>query len=400
MPVHLRRAHGVRAAGATIALASLLALPACLARAFETTPDQDTGFSPGSGAPLTRCEMSDKDGDRYGTDDSCEVKDCDDTNINIHPGASEACNGIDDNCNALIDEGLGTGTCGLGACKRTVDNCAQGRPQACAPGTPVPEVCNGIDDDCDGVIDNGVVGPPCGVGACLRRAECVNGAFETCVAGTPVPETCNRIDDDCDGVVDNGFRANLINGNYTTLKMHQATCDGAAERMGPNCNAAFHRYCASVGCTTSGFGPLENAGDVAAIGCVAAEGAIEVSYAALAAQQADCNGTAQRVGPACNTAIHRFCVSRGYASGFGPVESSQTSVFVTCLRAGGATVVVTAYSALVVQHDGCSGSAAATRYGPACNAAINRFCRARGFTTGFGPVENAGDSATVTCVSP
>jgi hypothetical protein len=39
------------------------------------------------------------------------------------------------------------------------------------------------------------------------------------------------------------------------------------------------------------------------------------------------------------------------------------------------------------------------RFGPNCNAAINRFCAGRGFVGGFGPVENDGPNAFVVCVS-
>ncbi|MFA5946155.1 MAG: putative metal-binding motif-containing protein [Patescibacteria group bacterium] len=61
----------------------------------------------------------DNDNDTYGTPlgtkDACSVptgystnsSDCDDTTNLIHPGAVETCNGKDDNCNVLIDDGVG-----------------------------------------------------------------------------------------------------------------------------------------------------------------------------------------------------------------------------------------------------------------------------------------------------
>jgi len=60
----------------------------------------------------------DFDGDGYGNAaiamQSCELingyvednTDCDDTKQSIHPGAIEICNGIDDNCNGQVDEGV------------------------------------------------------------------------------------------------------------------------------------------------------------------------------------------------------------------------------------------------------------------------------------------------------
>jgi hypothetical protein len=117
----------------------------------------------------------------------------------------EVCNGIDDDCDGVIDNGLGSTTCGVGACRRMVQNCVGGVMQMCMPGTPTPEVCNGIDDDCDGVIDNGLGTFTCGVGACQRTVPaCVMGVTQTCVPGAPMPEICDGIDNDCNGVVDNG----------------------------------------------------------------------------------------------------------------------------------------------------------------------------------------------------
>jgi hypothetical protein len=57
--------------------------------------------------PASDC--SDDDGDGY-TETDYHV-DCDDTNPNVYPGAPEQCNGMDDNCNREIDEGIECVSC-------------------------------------------------------------------------------------------------------------------------------------------------------------------------------------------------------------------------------------------------------------------------------------------------
>jgi hypothetical protein len=69
---------------------------------------------------------------------------------------TEQCDCLDNNCNGTPDEGLGSTTCGVGACQRTVQNCVGGLTQTCSPGEPVSEVCgDNVDNDCDGSIDEG-----------------------------------------------------------------------------------------------------------------------------------------------------------------------------------------------------------------------------------------------------
>ncbi len=68
---------------------------------FQFFPDADLDGS-GSGDPIFACALV------SGT--STNSLDCDDNNPNIHPGATEILNGLDDDCNGKIDEELvGTG---------------------------------------------------------------------------------------------------------------------------------------------------------------------------------------------------------------------------------------------------------------------------------------------------
>lgn len=127
----------------------------------------------------------DADGDGYGDQGSVvsadtpppgyveQSTDCNDSDPAVHPGASETCNGIDDNCDGTTDEGCFTyyldadGDSYGDPGQWQVDmnqpagyvsdnsDCTDSDP-AVHPGAS--EICNGIDDNCDGSVDDG-----CGV---------------------------------------------------------------------------------------------------------------------------------------------------------------------------------------------------------------------------------------------
>jgi len=119
-------------------------------------------------------------------------------------GVPETCNGLDDDCNGAVDDVKKT--CTVDADCLSVGNatCVGGNC-VCLPCLAQPEICNGKDDDCDSQIDEDFVSQPCGkdLGECKPgTTKCVGGKV-ICDGGTaPKTEECNGLDDDCDGVRD------------------------------------------------------------------------------------------------------------------------------------------------------------------------------------------------------
>ncbi|MFN0276150.1 MAG: MopE-related protein [Chitinophagales bacterium] len=193
----------------------------------------------------------DADGDGFGdpssTLNTCIIpadyvlnqSDCDDTNSAIHPGADEICNSMDDNCNALTDEGLplytyyaDTDVDGFGDIDNIIAICFEVPPLGyvidttdCNDATDLIHpgadeiVCNGIDENCNGIFDEGVplvyfadadgdsYGDPdvfllaCDlpVGYVSNNSDCDDGNEDINPDAT---EICNELDDDCDGYID------------------------------------------------------------------------------------------------------------------------------------------------------------------------------------------------------
>ncbi len=123
------------------------------------------------------------------TSSSCGGPDCNDANPAIHPGAVEQCNTVDDDCDGQIDEGCGAcpdadldgftrSSCGGQDCDDT--------SPAKHPGAT--EQCNAVDDDCDGQIDEECVVCPDTDGDGITSSSCANGFFYLVLGGNLLGE--------------------------------------------------------------------------------------------------------------------------------------------------------------------------------------------------------------------
>ncbi len=145
------------------------------------------------------CDTATRDDD-LDNDGALVAVDCNDLDPRVRPGATEVPNGIDDDCDGLVDEGTNRFDADGDGFTPAGGDCNDGDPQI-RPGAP--ERPNGLDDDCDGTIDEGTDrfdndndGFTPGEGDCNDADAAVNPGQ------TEIMD--NGIDDDCDGNVDDG----------------------------------------------------------------------------------------------------------------------------------------------------------------------------------------------------
>ncbi|MDP2306286.1 MAG: putative metal-binding motif-containing protein [Pseudomonadota bacterium] len=232
----------------TLSLAFLFACDGSANPADGKDDKDDTSVIDGAG---------DEDGDGFLVSEG----DCDDANSDVHPSATEICNGVDDNCDSDIDEGVegtyyqdfdgdgfGDGNVSVTACDAPSGYVESGTDCDDSERDSFPgatETCDEIDNDCDGDIDEGVTsswyadadGDGFGDAAAVTDGcEQPSGSVEdntdcddtTDNAYPGNAEVCDEVDNNCDGTVDEGvtttYYADFDEDEFGAAGLTQEAC--------------------------------------------------------------------------------------------------------------------------------------------------------------------------------
>ncbi len=256
----------------------------------------------GKGDGLEHTYFRDGDGDGHGdpksTTQACVAPtgyvtikdDCDDARGDVHPGAKEVCDRVDNDCNGGIDEGLHVAMFDVSFA--SVPPCVTSDPASCKAGAHA--FCKAKSACFDGGFGPVELGATNGVFVCVSGGSAI-GSWAEATAAQP------------------GCSSDSLAG--------KRVCESAVHRVGAN------KGYASAVLQTHAPGSW----NLLAFPAERAQVFAGVSWGAITGKHAGC--TLARVDAYdCNAAVHRYCNDKGFASGYGPVEYNTAELALVCVK--------------------------------------------------------------------
>ncbi len=207
--------------------------------------------------------FKDEDNDGY-----FDFEDCNDMDASINPGAAEVCDGIDNDCNGELNNGLTIYTYyqdadmdGFGDAAVAIDTCAAMPPAGFVDNADdcndannmvnpnATEICDAIDNDCNGLINDGLTYYTYWLDTDMDSFGDENFPLDTCITFPPTGyvdnaldcndndnsihpdavEICDNIDNNCNGLLNDGlaytvYYQDFDNDGYGNINATLDTC--------------------------------------------------------------------------------------------------------------------------------------------------------------------------------